>query len=560
MELSRIQWIALGALGGIIAIGAVLVVLRAPIQTAVNGYRAERLFDKAEAAFAEERWEQASRQAQAAYYLDPENMDIQLLIARATLKQRMRSTVDWWREVVDEPDLPVDELTELTSGLLASGDLENGLVFLNRLSELAPEDPATKRLILQSLELQKRFTSAFNFAGKLARGGTESWDIHQYYLAFEDQLGSEGGSERVIAHLRSLIEEGGDLALSAARDLALRKHAPEESRLYAAEYLLENATDKLDTLFAQSVLAKEGIANGAMVKELVLELIEEEPDAYTMEMLINWANFMNATKWLSENLSFQAYTATGASAELFFNLLYRNEAYSVLLELVENALADDESAGSSTLHYYRAVALRNLGEAERSAEALGLAVRVADPGDSATLERNLVRDQEWNLLIGLYQTLLTDDPEDNRILLKMLAAYYYLGKQEGVVEVLDRISLDAFLDRPPEASFILYLKVILVGYSAELHQSIERLQARFPQISDYRPVLGISYLLQGKEQYAREFLAEIPELSLSTPRYLRVSTCILGRDPQTLLLPGEREFLLARELYLLSRYADESSR
>jgi len=558
MKLSRIQGIALGALGTVIVLVGAGFFLRHPIQKAINGVRAERLLEKAETAFSEERWEQASRQGQAAYYLDPDNEEIQILIARSTLKQRMRSTVEWWHMVKDEPDLPVDELRELTAGLLASGDLENGLVFLNRLSELAPEDASTKRLILQSLELQKRFTSALDFAGELAKGGDESWDVHRYYMAFEEQLNSEGGSARVTQHLRSLIDGGSELALPAARDLALKEEVDAEDRLYAAEFLRNNAVDQLDTLFAQSVRAREGLVEEEEVQSIVRELIDEE-SAYTMEMLVNWANFMNATDWLLKNLPFEKYAETGASREIYFNLLYRNEAYSALLESVEDSLANEESAGAAMLHYYRAIALRNLGEMERSREALALAVRVADPRDSASLENNLIRDQEWDLLIELYKTLRTNEPENKRITVKLLAAYYYLGRQEGVASVLDELSVNDFSDSPPQSSFVLYLKLIIDGYSAELHQAIERYQAEFPQISDFRPVLGLSYLLQDKAGFARDFLEEIPELGLSSPRYIRIATALLGRDARTLLIPGEREYLLARELYLLSRYANESS-
>jgi len=560
MKLSRLQWIALGALGFILVAGALVFLLREPIQDKVNGIRAERLFEKAETAFMEERWEQAARQAQAAYYLDSDNRDIQLLIARSTLKQRMRTTVEWWYQVLEEPDLPVEELRELTGGLLAGGDLENGLVFLNRLTELAPDDPATKRLMLQSLELQKRYSSALDFAGEMARAGDDSWDVHQFYMAFEEQLNPGEGEEKVLEHLKALIEGGTELALPAARDLVLRLGAPAEDRLAAAAYLNEHAADQLDELFAQSVRAREGLASEEAVKEIVLELLED-PDAFTMQTLLNWANFMNATTWLLDTVSFTSYVESGASEELYFSLLYRTGAYAELLDLVEDVLSQEDSAASSMIHYYRAVALRNLGEEIRAQDALNVAVRVADPADSGTLEANLIRDQEWALLIGFYDTLRANEPDNSTLDLKLLAAYYYLGKQEGMKPVLEDLKMESFIiDNPPQASFLLYLKLVVEGYSPELHQQIEGLQARFPQISDFVPVLALSYLLQGEERVARDFVDEIPELGLSTARYLRVCTILIGRPEDGLLMPGEKEFMLPRELYLLSRYASGSSR
>ena len=162
-------------------------------------------------------------------------------------------------------------------------------------------------------------------------------------------------------------------------------------------------------------------------------------------------------------------------------------------------------------------------------------------------------------LIRFLESLLDANPGNSVILFKLLAAAYYIGDQDKVSEVLERIEPGEYDDQPAQASFVTYLRLILEGPSTELHEKVEALLTEYSEVSDFRPVLGLSYLLQGNMEVARQFSEGIPELDPAMPRFIRIASILLGRDRESHLLPGEFEYILPRERYLISRYAVESN-
>lgn len=557
MNLSKLRIIILVlAIGFILSVVGVFI-FREPIKETINGIRSERLVTKAEEAFSQDLWEQAARQGKAAYYLDGENKAIQLLVARALLKQRDRSAVDWWKLVIDEPDLPVEELRLLTEVLLTSGELEDGMAFLGRLMVLDGDNPETRRLWLTALQMERRYSRMLTLAGELAGSGSEDWSIHQLHMSMQESFAGKGGEKLVIEHLRSLVEEDGPLSLRAARELAAHPTVDAETRLLATNYLEENAQDDLDILYGRSIEVKAGIL---VRDELfpILDRILEEPTREEVEELTRWAGWMGAVPWFLENITWDAYTATGADADLYLGLLYNEGAYQRLLSLTEREYTE-RRAGSSALLYYRAAALEQLGMLEEAKAALELAVEVVDPTQAADIEGFLVRDNRWNLLVRLYEIILQDEPGNPVYLLKALGAYYYLGDQTSLEGTLEQIELGEYDSEPGKASFLLYLRLLLDGYSPELNRRIESLMAQYPEVFEFRLVLGVSYLLQGSPDVASGFLAGMPQLGRNSPRYLRVAAILLGVSRESLLFPEESEFLLPREAFLLSRRLVQSN-
>lgn len=558
MNLSNFQRIALIiSLIGILSLMA-LFLGRNLIRDTIREVRAERLYEKAQVAFEEERWDVAARQGQAAHYLSPEDTAIQLLVAQATLKERSFGTLSWWKMLLDEPELPVEDLKLLTRILLRSGYTDDAQLFINRLVGLAPEDRETQQLWLQLLNLQKRYGKAREFAGELVRGGTEDWGIHRFYLNLESQLTGAQGQQEAIAHLRELVEEGGALALNAARELALNSAAGPDDRLLAAAYLGENAADDVDLLLARSIEVREGVTSRASLDPL-LEGILEEPGPGGLSELLNWSRFMGSQGWFLDNVTFEAFLENEGSPATYLRLLLSENRFQELLALTEGALADTESGITPTLIYYRASALEQLGQAEEAEAALTTALQVVDPEAASGMENSLMQDNRWPLLIVLYESLLDGNPDDPVILFKLLASAYYIGDQDKVGEVLDRIESGAYDDQPGQASFVFYLRLIIEGPSPGLHERLEALLTEFSQVSDFRPVLGLSYLLRGNVEVARQFADGIPELDPAMPRFLRIACILLGRDQESYLLPGEFEFILPRERYLISRYATGSN-
>lgn len=557
MNITKVRLIILVILGLVLVLSGGAFLAKDAIRGWVNGIRAERLQEKAQAAFEDERWEQASRQGQAAHYLDPDNTEILLLVARSTLKQRIGTTLGWWKLIVDEPDLPVEDLRLLTRILLSSGQLEDGLLFLNRLVELDPDDPETLRLWLQSLERQRQYPRAAELARNVAKSGIEDWGLHQFYMTLENQLVGAGGEAAVIEHLQTLMSAGGPLALNAARELALSPSVPAEIRLKASGYLAENGIFQLDKLYAWSVEVKEGTREEASLFPLLNEIVETAEEGDLTELL-KWARFMNATDWFLENVSWEAFQENAEDIEPYLSLILDEGNNERLLALTERQYSQGQVEDAETLLYFRAVALENLGRKEEAQAALELALQTTDPSASNKLERLLLLNNRWDLLTRLYQLILSEEPGD-QVVFKALAANYYIGRQEEVEDLLKGIDLDTYDDSPGQASFIHYLRLVTFGFDPKLHSHLEALLARYSKISDFRPVVGISYLLQGRTEIATDFLDGVPELEVNAPRYLRVATVLLGRPADDLMLPGEIEFLLPREKYLLSHYAARST-
>jgi tetratricopeptide (TPR) repeat protein len=559
MKLSNFQRILLviGLVGVLLAV--MLFLGRNVIRDTIREVRAERLFEKAQAAFEEERWDIATRQGQAAHYLTPENEAIMLLVARSTLNERSRSTLDWWKMVLGNPDLPIEDLKLLTSILLRSGNTDDALLFLNELAAMDPEDPQIQQLWLQLLDLQKRYGQAREFASRIVQGGSEDWGVHQFYMNLESQLTGTQGEEETIRHLKELITDEGPLAINAARRLAIFPTAGSAERLMAAEYLVQNASDQLDLLLARSVEVKEGVSPESVLDPLLQELLDD-PEAGQLMELLNWSRYMGMPEWFLSNIPFTDFVEKGGTPAAYLRLMFDDERYQELVTLTEGYLADAEAGMSPILMYYRASALERLGEAEDSAQVMALALQVVDPENASSMEQALIRDNRWPLLVDLYEAILEEAGSNSLVQFKLVAAAYYVGDQEKVLEVLEGIEAGEYDQQPGQASFIYYLRIILEGPTPETHSTVESLLTAYPQVSDFRPVLGLSYLLQDNEEAARQFSEGIPEIDPAMPRFVRIAGILLGRDQEEYLLPGEFEYILPRERYLISRYAVESNR
>lgn len=557
MNISKIRVWILGAavLALVLVVGIFL--LRGPLKSAVNGIRADRLQAKAEEAFAQGLWEQAARQGKAAYYLDEDNKAIQLLLARALLKQRARTAVDWWKLVINEPNLPVDELRLLTEVLLNSGELEEGNDFLSRLMELDGENPETRRLWLTSLQMQRRYSRMMSLASELATSGSDDWSIHRLHISMQENFSGEDGEKLVIEHLRALVEEDGPLSLRAARELAAHRSVDSESRLLATQYLREHSANDLDILYARSVEVNEGVLDREELFPL-LEKIIETPDREVLEELTRWAGWMGAGAWFLEEVPWETYYESGADVEPYLRLIYNEGAYKRLVELTEREYKERQQ-GASAMLYYRAVALERLGLPDQANATLELAIEVVDPTETSDIENFLARDGRWELLVNLYEIILKDEPGNPIYLLKALGAYYYIGDQTKLLRVLDQIKVGQFDSEPSKASFILYLRLILQGHTPERHRRLESLFAQYPEVFEFRLVLGVSYILQDQPEVATGFIESMPALNRSSPRFLRVAAILLGKPRESLMFADEGQYLLPREAFLLSQKRVEST-
>lgn len=559
--LTRLNKVALVFGIFLIGMGTVLLVgylVRGSIKSVINGYRAERLFEQAQSEFAAENWAQASRKGVAAFYLDTGNPDIRLLIARSYLKQRQPAAIEWWKLALNHPDIPLDELRELTDVLLGVNRLDDGLLFLSRLVELDGMNPATQELWFKALTLQARYTNSLALASDLIAEGTDEWAVHRHYISMQEALAGDKGRSLAIGHLTQLITSDSSLSLYAARELAGRKDAPLDARLMAADYLIQSGKTEIDGLYAKSVQVREGVADSETLKP-VLESILEEPGEQGLADLARWAIWMDWADWFVERVDWQTFRENGNEPELYLRTMVEAGLNQKLIALSQQ-LGTSGGNDSPVFLYYRALAWENLGDHEQAEEILTLATQVIDPAESKTLERYLKRDNRADLLLNLYESQLKDNPGDPILLQSLISTHYSLGHQDALESLLRQVETTDYTGIPPMQSFTLYLKLLLAEDTTELHKDLESLLARYPEVFDFRMVLGVSYLLQGQQQLAKEFADQMPSLSLSAPRYLRICAMLVGKGDKELLAPGEIELLLPRERLLLSQVARQATR
>ncbi|MEX0326689.1 MAG: hypothetical protein AB3N33_11445 [Puniceicoccaceae bacterium] len=550
MKLSKFRVILLGILLVAIAGMVGVYIFRAPIKATVNEYRAERIFTRAQEAFGEEKWAEASRLGIAAHHLDQGNIEIDLLVARALLQQRNAATVAWWKLVLNEPDLPVDELRELTKALLAAKDVDEALPFLSRLVELDGDNPETQQLWLASLQLQHRYDKVRTLAGTFAQSGSEDWNIHSAYIRMQRSLGEEAGFDYILGHLEGLMEEGGALALHAARELIFLPGISSGQLLAAADYLRTNSDSPVDQLFASGVQVKESGAAFDITVSYIDQILEN-PQPGDLDKVFKWARWMECGSWILNKIDWETYQAGGGTPDPYLGLLLSEGMNEQLLQLTEAAASEGGEEMTAFL-YYRSIVLQQTGEAEDARATLDLAVQTVDPERYTVLERYLARDGQWQLLSGLYDILIENYPDEPIFVVKALSSRYYAGYQDELTPLLQRADIDAYETQPDAKGFILYLKLLQEGSNPEIHSQIEELMAAYPDIFDFRLLLGVSYVLRGQRDLARDLIADMPPMGDGAPRYLRVAVVILGRSADDYITLAEREVLLPREKFLIS--------
>lgn len=540
--------------GALVFLLGVVYFGRASLKRSINEVRAERLYSQAEAAFEAELWAEAARKGTAAHYLDPDAAKIELLVARALLKQRSLDAVTWWSRVLPYPELPVDELRFLTRMLVQSGRRQQALPFLERLVELDGQNPETQSLWLFTLHSERQLTQSYALADQLVERGSEDWNVHQQYLQLQAISDPEGGTQQTIDHLVGLVQSEGSLALPAARELALMDEASLQVRLEAAERLLELSDSGLDRMLAEGIRWQAGQSDRDAVEKALETYLESDAENRHQQAL-EWALWMGEPAIVLEQLEWATYRATGAPAELYFQALMDTGAYQEVLDRSQQGFSE---AGDDSVAFlvYRAEAMAALGAEEDAESTLAHAIRVVEPAQSPLLERYLMQGQQWEMLVELYAKLYAEAPDNADLVLRYLAALYYTGKQDRLGDLVEAIDPKLFESDTGPLAFLLYLKVLMGGFDPALHRSVEDLLAEYPEVFDFRLVTGFSYLLQGESPTARSFSEGMPTLQLSAPRYIRVMAALLDGQLKDRFGPAEMQHLLPRERYLLSQVAE----
>lgn len=512
--------------------------------------RADYLMRRADVAFAEGNWEKSSRLGAAAYFLEGERADAALLVARAHLKRRSPSTVDWWRRGLSVPVQPLNELQQLAGLMLDGGQYETALEFIHRLLQEDPGGIETQQLWMRALEGMKRYTESMEVTQTVLSDSESNWRLHHRFIDLHRSLGGEAGKEVALRHLESLLNSEGGHSLKAASQLIRLSDVPEalvERAARALETRSESAAMIVEAQLALSRLAleEEEIAHRSFLAYLKKQQNEGLNEACRLVLSLR------RPEWLLEGIDYKDYLNRGGAEELYFEACLAHGAFTELLRLTE---AEFEGwRGSKAIHhYYRARALNELGDLDEAKASFKLAVEIVEAEEIPGLEGRLFRDANWDVLKALYNRLQRENPGDLRYFQQALTVEYYRSDTAGIQELLEEFHGRSLSRQPVAEGFRLYLSLLTDGWTPAVHRTLEKLVAKYPETFDFRLLLGLSYYVSGEQDFAQGFVEGMPDLGALSPRFIRVCAAVLGGSSTSLIGVDEWVGLLPRERYLLA--------
>lgn len=546
-----VKTLVVGAVVGLILL-ATLFLTRDAWMGLLRGQRAERLLVEAEAAFAVEDWETVVRTASAAHFLQPDNLDAPLWVARGLLRQRSGNSVAWWQQALAHPDLPIEDLQQMVELTLNSGMVDDSVTFLNRLIELDRNNVRTNQLRLRLMDMQRRQSQSQRLIVEMAQAGAEDWRIHERYISLRQHQQGDAVAPEVVSHLMRLMETGGELSISAARELVSMTGLDEPTRIDAAEYLLAHSEDNMDHLFSLTIKQQAGLFELDEIRQRALQSAQTAR-GLEMDGLAIWASWAGEFPWFENAVSWQEFSEAGGRMEIYLQGLLNSGNPRRVLAIVES-IYEAQDPEAALMLYFRAQAQSQLGNAEAAEASLRLAVNTVHRRTAGRLEALLLQEQRYDLLLELFRQEVRQNPNDPLAVRKLIAVLYEMGEFSELRERIQRVNLEDFAQTPEVASFIAYLMLMLDHRTLEVHTFLERYLVQYPELFDHQLVLAVSYLIMGNRQAAVGFLRAMPQIDHRAPRFLRVSAAILGRYPaEQIINLAEYELLLPRELYLLGQ-------
>lgn len=512
--------------------------------------RADYLMRRADVAFAEGNWEKSSRLGAAAYFLEGERADAALLVARAHLKRRSPSTVDWWRRGLSVPVQPLNELQQLAGLMLDGGQYETALEFIHRLLQEDPGGMETQQLWMRALEGMKRYTDSMEVTKTVLSDGESNWSLHHRFIDLQRGLGGEAGKEVALRHLETLLNSGGAHSLEAASQLIRLSDVPEELVERAARALETGSELVAMIVEAQLALSRLALQEEAFARRSFLAyLIKQQNEGLNEASRLVLS--LRRPEWLLEGIDYKDYLNRGGAEELYFEACLAHGAFAELLRLTEEEF-EGWRRSKAIHHYYRARALKELGDLDEAKASLNLAVEIVEAEEIPGLEGRLFRDANWDVLQALYNRLQRENPGDLRYFQQALTVEYYRSDTAGIEELLEEFHGGSLSRQPVAEGFRLYLGLLTDGWTPAVHRTLEKLVSKYPETFDFRLLLGLSYYVSGEQGFAQGFVEEMPDLGKLSPRFLRVCAAVLGASSASLIGVEEWASLLPRERYLLA--------
>lgn len=537
-----------------------------PLYQISKAWRSEILVAQSQDAAANNNIGEAFQKALSAHYLNPEDSDIMLNLARQSAKVDHPQNLKWWLSVLNHPDITPEDRLSFLELCLRRGQLTTALNYLPSLADGLPDTKESWALQLEMLRQSRQFPVIIDFVTKKLAAGHQDWELHRALVDARTAIPSAESRKAAIEHLRTITEPGSPVELRAMRSIVyLRDITSQERNTYIDRILAHPDATREDKLlsYTMAIRSRSEKYTYQGVKDSVIQLFNFK-DMEDLELYASWLDFIGEPEEAIKIIEESRLKPTRAA---FVSLLRSklatgqvDEAFDLTLESVDKSPLDEVESILA-----RAATLRSQGLQKEAREALVAATQVASVEQATLVERELLLLDEYELLISMYQRLMREPGYSLNGKAKLLSAYYNARDENGLLSTLHGINIDEYQSQPSVLNFIAYLEIVYGRRVGPARRALEQLCSRYPNVADFRLTLGLAYLRSGEAKVARLLVGE-PRLypDINNRQHLQVAAATIyangGRInegktfldtdtwPET-MLPGERR--------LVRRYAPE---
>lgn len=555
-------------LAGLLVASVILVIVAfQPLKDFAWSLRAQMLLNASEEAHAEGNAQVAFQKGLSAHYLDPDNQQILLNLARRAVDFRHVTADRYWPQTVNIPGRTPEDLKSFLQYAMSINDFERARRYINLLNQELPDDPEVGMMQVNLFINQRRMLEAMNLARSLLDKGVESVELHTAYAQALLSVPREETLRLAREHLSGLAGRDDETGLAALRLLFRSNQLTEAERATLSQrYIAHPLSERQDKLVAYRAALNSESQDFASSKEAIYSLFDLE----NLDDKAQLVEFLIAVNQPQEVVELVSEDEASLKRELFRGLLIAKLALKEGQEVLEMTLIspDRNPLSSAETMLLRARAHQQLGNVAQFQETVNLLADVADIeagnlDDFMMTEAALVSMKQWPNLLKLYRRLSQTRPFEAVGKQKLLYGYYIVGDGTSVADMLEDVDYDDFQDQPSAQNFLAYLNMLHRRDITPHRTKAEQLLAEYPSVIDFRLTLSLAYLLNGRPQDALSLLEGLPTFDETTPRYFRVISASVmeanGQLEQARDLLGDlnTQDLLQAEQRLLADLATE---
>jgi hypothetical protein len=474
----------------------------------------------------------------AAHNLDPQQAAIRRLLGPYAADVQNRAALAWWLDAAESGLLDPDSIRELIAFGQQTQQFDAVAPYLQRALEQSPEDARLMELQMVALQNQMKQIEAFSIARELIIQGATSDAVRSSYLflAFSLPQLSAGYRSESLGFLKQFAQEdshGGLVALRILRD-NIEQFSPEEQQRFAAMLQSHPQADLLDRLRALTIVANNAPEDEIITTALQLHRDNPTPESpivrdedatgqHPDEVLADWLNaqgfhsaaiaFLQQHKPLRSSSMEYAYTRALIGLNAF--------------QQAEASLLDSQHLSQVRKLFLRVLIYERQDLRDDADNLLKVMADVVESSEVDWVEAVLLQRGKDQLLVAMFEHLAERLPNPFPAQMKLLSHYYRLGKARDLAALTSHIQLvdlDTFLAQKIQ---VLYFRILFNQGMPIVVQELERMVARFPQIIDFRYLLGLAYAQAGHGDAAAALVEGTDWQTISDETALLISAAVV---------------------------------